>query len=125
VPGQSGGFGPADRIRKSSDFRRVTGEGYRRAGSHVILLRARRVDSPADSLPPSRLGVTVSRKVGGAVVRNLVKRRLREWFRQARHELPGATDWVVIARKSAASVSFATLVMDLDLASGRREVQRG
>lgn len=55
---------------------------------------------------PTRLGLTVSRRVGNAVVRNRVKRRLREWFREARWELSGTWDIVVIARREAAGLEF-------------------
>lgn len=53
-----------------------------------------------------RLGLTVSRKVGNAVVRNRVKRRVRAWFREARSTFPGAWDIVVIARRQAAELEF-------------------
>jgi ribonuclease P protein component len=56
----------------------------------------------------SRLGLTVSRKVGNAVVRNRVKRRIREWFRRERHEFEGVWDVVVIARREAAALDFET-----------------
>jgi len=49
----------------------------------------------------SRLGLTVSRRVGGAVVRNRVKRRIREWFRSRCELLSSGLDLVVIARPSA------------------------
>ncbi|MEZ4290224.1 MAG: ribonuclease P protein component [Myxococcota bacterium] len=49
------------------------------------------------------------RKVGNAVVRNRFKRRIREWFRQHRGELPDALDMVVIARRSGAELSFGEL----------------
>ena len=50
-----------------------------------------------------RLGITASRRVGGAVQRNLVKRRIREWFRETKRTLPADLDVVVIARKGAVS----------------------
>jgi ribonuclease P protein component len=53
-----------------------------------------------------RLGLTVSRKVGNAVVRNRVKRRIREWFRRERGCFGGAWDVVVIARREAAALDF-------------------
>jgi ribonuclease P protein component len=52
-----------------------------------------------------RLGVTVSRRVGGAVIRNRIKRRIRAWFRQNRGELVASSDLVVIARRPAADLS--------------------
>ncbi len=50
-----------------------------------------------------RLGVTVSKRVGNAVVRNRVKRRIREWFRA--EDLDAALDYVVIGRRAAAPLS--------------------
>jgi len=44
--------------------------------------------------------------VGNAVVRNRVKRRIREWFRQRRGSFPGAWDFVVIARRGAVDLNF-------------------
>ncbi|MFZ5586199.1 MAG: ribonuclease P protein component [Thermodesulfobacteriota bacterium] len=57
----------------------------------------------------SRLGLTVSRRVAGAVGRNLVKRRLREAFRRAGGRLPAGIDLVVVARPGAAETAFAEL----------------
>lgn len=57
----------------------------------------------------SRVGLTVSRKVGGAVVRNQVKRWLREAVRHERIGLVGDWDVVVIARPSAATAGAARL----------------
>jgi ribonuclease P protein component len=55
--------------------------------------------------PPQRIGITVSRRVGNAVVRNRVKRRVREWFRGCRQKLRGGIDVVVIGRARAAELS--------------------
>ena len=57
----------------------------------------------------SRVGLTVSRKVGGAVVRNQVKRWLREAVRHERAELVGDWDVVLIARPSAATAGAVRL----------------
>jgi ribonuclease P protein component len=54
----------------------------------------------------TRLGVTVSSKVGNAVVRNRVKRLLRECFRRRRHQIIPNQDVLIIARKSAADLSW-------------------
>ena len=63
-----------------------------------------------DKLPDrARLGITVSRKVGNAVVRNRFKRRTREWFRSQRSLLNPELDLVVIARRSGGQMSFSEL----------------
>ncbi len=55
----------------------------------------------------TRLGITASRRVGNAVVRNRVKRRVREWFRRMGPERAEPVDWVVIARPRAAERTSA------------------
>jgi ribonuclease P protein component len=59
------------------------------------------------------LGVTVSKKVGMAVERNLVKRRIREWFRQHRVDLPERAEVVVIARRGAAALGRRETELEL------------
>jgi len=61
----------------------------------------------------SRLGITVGRKAGPSVKRNLFKRRVREWFRHHREELHGALDIVVIARRPGIDLSLADLGLRL------------
>lgn len=83
------------RLRSSADFERV----YSRrcsASDALLLIYAREND-----LPYARLGLSVSRKVGGAVVRNRWKRLLREAFRLTRTELPTGIDMIAIPRPGA------------------------
>lgn len=88
-------FRPEYRIRRTVDFQRA----YQRrctAGDRTLLVFARR-----NGLPGPRLGLSVSRKVGGAVGRNRWKRLLREAFRIEREKLPAGIDLVVIPRPGA------------------------
>lgn len=112
-------FRRRNRLRRSSEFRRVSEAGNRRAGTHLIVLQAR---TPATDAESPRIGLTVSRKVGGAVVRNRVKRRLREWFRRSKDRFEPASETVVIARASAAGASYHELAAELGrlLEPGRR-----
>ncbi len=79
------------RIRRSSDYKRVYDEGVRVSGKFVIaVIRL--------SGEPLRVGITVSRKVGGACVRNLVKRRIREAVRLEFDPALSGWDVVLVAR---------------------------
>jgi ribonuclease P protein component len=71
----------------------------------------------------SRLGITVSRQVGDSVVRNRVKRRIREWFRRAREELDPSSDVLVIGRVAAARLSSKAVAETLDEAARRLGVR--
>jgi ribonuclease P protein component len=103
VPPRTGRFQQSDRLRRSAEFQRVTRRGRRAAGTAFVVLVTEH-DSRRGDPAKCRLGITVSRKVGGAVVRNRVKRRVREWFRTQRGSLGSGVDWVVIARAPAAGL---------------------
>ena len=90
------------RLTRSRDFDAVYRRGRSAANRHLVVYAFER---PADELTPgegARLGLSVSRKVGGAVERNRVKRVLREQFALAGGILPDGTDVVVIARPGVA-----------------------
>ncbi|MCP3984304.1 MAG: ribonuclease P protein component [bacterium] len=95
------------RLRNPKDFRRVQRTGRRRVGRHFVLVRGK-------SLEPfeTRLGLAVSRKVGNAVARNHIKRRVRDWFRRNRSALPEG-DLVVIARFGSAERSAEEIASEL------------
>jgi ribonuclease P protein component len=84
------------RLSRSADFDRVFRQGRSHAGREFVLYVFPRGE---DDEP--RLGLSVSRKVGGAVERNRVKRLLREAFAIDGDRLPAGTDAVVVARHEA------------------------
>jgi ribonuclease P protein component len=88
------------RLTRSADFDRVFRHGRSHAGREFVLYVFPRGDEAAP-----RLGLSVSRKVGGAVDRNLVKRLLREAFAAESARLAAGTDVVVLARRDARNLA--------------------
>jgi ribonuclease P protein component len=96
---------------RRSDFLTSQSEGARKATRLFIAFVFDRRDGGA-----SRLGITVTRKVGGAVRRNRIKRLAREWFRGVRSEF-GSCDLVLIAKREFPSdAKLADVRRDLDAA---------
>jgi len=97
------------RLTRSADFDRVYRRG-RSAASRSFVVYAFTADAEADEAVEgaeagrARLGVSVGRRVGGAVERNTVKRMLREAFWSLEDGLPDDHDFVVVARAGAADV---------------------
>jgi ribonuclease P protein component len=86
----------ARRLSRSAEFERVYRQGRSVSNRHLVLY-----SFPNASIDRPRLGLSVSRKVGGAVDRNHVKRLLREAFEAVQSELSGGHDVVVVARPEA------------------------
>ncbi len=84
------------RLSRSSDFQRIYRQGSSTASRFLVLYWFKRPAEPGDEGP--RLGLSVSKKLGGAVVRNRIKRLLREAFRASAAQLAEEYDLVVIAR---------------------------
>ena len=88
------------RLSRSADFDRVVRRGRSLASREFVLYVF-----PREEQGPPRLGLSVSRKVGGAVERNRVKRLLREAFARESARLPPGTDAVVVARHEARALA--------------------
>lgn len=87
------------RLSRSADFQRVYRQGKSVAGRYAVLYYFERSGAGGDE---TRLGLSVSRKVGAAVVRNQVKRILKESFRSLRERVAPGYDYVIIARPGLA-----------------------
>jgi ribonuclease P protein component len=95
------------RLVRKADFDAVYRHGKRRASSHfTVFLKA-------NDLPESRFGFSIKRALGGAVVRNRIRRRIREAVRLHREEISAGWDFVIHPKPNVASAAFAVLENDL------------
>ncbi len=93
-------FPKEERIRLRADFQKIIRQGARFQTPHFwIAFRP-------NGLTSRRLGITVGKRVGSAVIRNRLKRRIREFFRRNKGLFPEATDWVVTAKEGAGRLDF-------------------
>ena len=117
-PAGSQAMSRAGRLRRRADYVAVQEQGRRVSGRFYLLL-ARRRDQPGPvaggaSFQEPRFGITVSRKVGGAVERNRVKRWVRESYRRLRSLAPAGTDLVLIARPLATTSGLQATAAELE-----------
>ena len=87
-------FRPPEHLRRPADFRRVYDRRRSVSDSWLIVYVCE------NGLPYLRLGLSVSRKMGGAVQRNRLRRLYREAFRLTKHEMPTGLDLILIPRRS-------------------------
>ena len=100
----------AARVRLRSDYLKIQNRGRRVSGTNLMVFAVSGT---------GRMGITVSRKVGGAVVRNRVKRWIRECWRRGRGDFPGTVDFVVVARPAAADAGHAGICRELSALARR------
>lgn len=91
----------AYRIKKNTEFQLVFKHGKSVANRQFVIYILKKNDQQH-----FRIGLSVSKKIGNAVVRNRVKRLIRETFKELKDELPVQYDFVVIARKPTADMNF-------------------
>lgn len=102
----SASFRPEDRLRRAGDFDRVYQHNYYAADSVLV------VQGCANALTRTRLGLSVSRRVGNSVLRNRWKRLIREAFRTQRTRMPVGLDVVARPRRGA-EPDFAAVAQSL------------
>ena len=109
-------------IKKNHEFRRLYSKGRSFAAPSLVLY------ARPNRQPINRIGFTVTVKLGHAVIRNRIRRRLREIYRLHENELKCGQDLIVVARSRAVDAAYADLERDFLYASeklGLREKMEG
>jgi ribonuclease P protein component len=103
-----------ERLKKRPDFLKVTKQGSKFVAPSFVLLARKRNKKENIDEDVVRLGFTVSKKVGNAIARNRVRRRLKEATRQTFSDnVMNGCDYVVIGRKRAIDISYDSMVADM------------
>ena len=93
-------FRPREHVRRPADFTRAFAKG-RRAGDDALVVYV-----VENMLGWSRLGLSISKKVGNAVRRNYIRRRIREAFRTSKSDLPANLDIICVAKPPAGNPEY-------------------
>lgn len=107
-------------LRTDREYREVVRLGERVSTPHYAIYRDTRGVGEGNLSPICRIGISVGRRVGNAVVRNRVKRLLREFYRQNRNVFPAGTRTAIVVRKSPGNADLASVSAELLRAIERR-----
>jgi ribonuclease P protein component len=107
---ETAGFSGMERLKRRAAFQAVA--RGKRVAQPGFVLQALKASGESTARPP-RFGFTVTRKIGNAVVRNRIRRRLREAVRAAAGGARPSTDYVLVGRRAALTLQFDRLVTDL------------
>ncbi|MEI7804125.1 MAG: ribonuclease P protein component [Hyphomicrobiales bacterium] len=111
-----------ERLRQRADFLAAATGSKIPAAAFVLQARKRKDDDEG----PVRIGFTVTKKIGNAVVRNRIRRRLREIVRlAATAPLRAGYDYVLVGRRAALSLTFARMAEEFDGALRRLHAGHG
>ena len=103
----SGRFSKSARVRKRREYQRIQSAGRRLSLAHFVLILSAREEAGG-----ARLGIAASRKIGGAVVRNRMRRLVREAFRCTRELFPDDIDVVVIVKSAPPEFGLGDVVRE-------------
>jgi len=95
-------------LRRKRDFETIAKEGIRRHTKNFLVIMRKNDEGF------SRVGAVASKRLGGAVERNRVKRLMREFFRRNKDRLPPSTDYVIVGKKGAEDLPYDHVVDELN-----------
>ena len=110
-------FRRVDRLKKRYEFKRAQLSGRRIHTPHFLIVVL------PNALQNTRLGITVTKKVGTAVQRNRIKRVVREVFRRNRQLFPASHDLVFIAKRGATEIDYGSLLDELGRAAKKLQIE--
>jgi ribonuclease P protein component len=110
-------FRRVDRLKKRYEFKQAQLSGRRIHTSHFLIVVL------PNALQNTRLGITVTKKVGTAVQRNRIKRVVREVFRRNRRLFPASHDLVFIAKRGATEIDYRSLLSELERAARKLQIE--
>lgn len=96
------------RVKKNSEFQEIFSKGQSFANRQFVVYFLKKEEQPS-----FRIGLSVSKKIGNAVMRNQIKRYIRQSFLELKDEVKEGFDYVIIARKPAAEMNFHEVKMSL------------
>jgi ribonuclease P protein component len=106
-------FPKSNRLRKRQQYLAIQQQGLRvQSSGFTGLLRIRETGT-------SRLGITITKKMGNAIVRNRTKRLIREAFRRGWIHLPNHVDMIIVAKKTAVTLDSKAVFEDLSILGNR------
>lgn len=112
--GGSRRFPGGERLRTDREYREVVRRGERLSTEHFTVYRDHRLAAgPGGGEPPRKVGVSVGRRVGGAVLRNRVKRLLREFYRTHKEAFPPGSRTAIVAKKAPGTANLASVTAEL------------
>ena len=114
-------FTGGERLRTDREYRDVVHKGERTNTPHFTVYRDHGRADPAGR----KVGISVGRRVGGAVVRNRVKRLLREFYRRNKGAFPPGSRTAIVARKAPEPARLAAVCAELLPAIERRWGKKG